>query len=379
MEERTLTTQEQFFSLIRLAIGRQSASSFDDVMMCWPDVYDLAKKHAVLGVCFAGIEKLPEVSRPEIGLLLKWIAASEHIRQDNMLADSRVLELITLLKSNGFEPILLKGRGIARLYTAPLAANSGFDSLGDLRSSGDIDVWIPQHSRKEILNYLRSTSNSKYAVYHNAEYPIFDDVSVEIHFTPSWFWNFRRNHVFQSFCESHVCACLANAIDLSGVPVAVPTTDFNSVFILQHIYRHLFGEGIGLRQLLDYYFVLLSGSAEGKEASYSVVKRLGMGKFCAAVMWIMVGVFGLDEEFLLCRPDEKAGQFLLSEVMTAGNFGQYDERDAHKKGSNSPFGRFAHHINRDLRYVHSYPGEVLCVPIWKIWHYMWRKQFTVNR
>ena len=95
-------------------------------------------------------------------------------------------------------------------------------------------------------------------------------------------------------------------------------------------------------------------------------------------MWIMKTVFGIDDEFLLCCPNEMAGQFLLSEVMKAGNFGQYDERDAHKKKSNSPLRRFMHHINRDLRYVHSYPREVLCVPIWKIWHYLWRKQFTVK-
>lgn len=377
MEGKSLTIQEQFFALIRLAIGRQSASSFDGVRICWTDVYELAKKQALQGICFAGIEKLPEASRPELGLLLRWIAVSEHIRQDNILADSRILELVTRLKSNGFEPILLKGRGIARLYAAPLADGSGFDTLGDLRSSGDIDVWIPKHSRKEILSYLRSSSNSKYVVYHNAEYPIFDDVSVEVHFTPSWFWNFKRNRLFQSFCERSVCACLSNTMDLDGVPVAVPTTEFNRVFVLQHIYRHLFGEGIGLRQLLDYYFVL-SENDEEKEASYYVIKQLGMGKFCAAVMWIMKVVFGIDDELLLCRPDDKEGLVLLSEVMKAGNFGQYDERNVHKTISSSPLGRFVWHINRDLRYVYSYPGEVLCVPIWKIWHFLWRKQFTVK-
>ena len=70
MAERILTTQEQFFALIRLALGRQSASSFDGVQICWQPVYDMAKKHALLGICFAGIEKLPEASRPEIGLML---------------------------------------------------------------------------------------------------------------------------------------------------------------------------------------------------------------------------------------------------------------------------------------------------------------------
>ena len=36
----------------------------------------------------------------------------------------------------------------------------------------------------------------------------------------------------------------------------IPTVEFNIIFQLTHIYSHLMNEGIGLRQLLDYYYVL---------------------------------------------------------------------------------------------------------------------------
>ena len=39
--------------------------------------------------------------------------------------------------------------------------------------------------------------------------------------------------------------------------ITVPMTSFNVIYILSHLYRHVFTEGIGLRQLIDYYFVLV--------------------------------------------------------------------------------------------------------------------------
>ena len=36
----------------------------------------------------------------------------------------------------------------------------------------------------------------------------------------------------------------------------IPTVEFNIIFQLTPIYSHLMNEGIGLRQLVDYYYVL---------------------------------------------------------------------------------------------------------------------------
>lgn len=39
--------------------------------------------------------------------------------------------------------------------------------------------------------------------------------------------------------------------------VVVPTHSFNVVYQLYHLYHHYFYEGVGLRQVVDYYFVLV--------------------------------------------------------------------------------------------------------------------------
>ena len=52
-----------------------------------------------------------------------------------------------------------------------------------------------------------------------------------------------------------------DTVERPGSTVAVPTLEFNRIYVLLHIYRHLFQEGIGLRQLLDSAYATTSESS----------------------------------------------------------------------------------------------------------------------
>lgn len=96
---------------------------------------------------------------------------------------------------------------------------------------------------------------------------------------------------------------------------------------LQHIMRHLFSEGIGLRQLTDYALVLRKGMIPAeKEEALQTLRRLNMEGFTEAVMYVLQTVFALEPEYLLCAPDERKGKLLLEEILEGGNFGFYDRR-----------------------------------------------------
>ena len=160
--------------------------------------------------------------------------------------------------------------------------------------------------------------------------------------------------------------------------IPTPTLAFNRVYILVHIYRHLFHEGIGLRQLLDYYFVLHQGfTEEERTETMRTLRSLRMQGFTAAVMWVLQEVFAMDDRYLLTDPNEEEGRFLLSEIMLAGNFGHYDVR-IKRSAKVTEWGLFCRRVGRNLRFLRSYPSEVLWSPFFKLWHAVFRFA-AVNR
>ncbi len=152
-----------------------------------------------------------------------------------------------------------------------------------------------------------------------------------------------------------------------------PSLAFNRVFILLHCYQHFTRRGVGMRQILDYFFVLLQGFTEEEKAeSMKWIYALGMKRFAEAIMWVMKEVFCLDERNLLCEPNEKFGRFLLDEVMETGNMGHADER-VDKKQLQSAGGRYLNNLKRDIRIVKICPHEALWEPLWGIYQYAWCK------
>ena len=174
-----------------------------------------------------------------------------------------------------------------------------------------------------------------------------------------------QNRALQRFFDSEKEACFASG---------KCTDRFNQVFILAHAFRHLFSEGVGMRQLMDYYFVLKNSVESIPRKEFSLfMNRTGMERFAKAVMWIMQQVFGLESEYLLCEPSEKYGRLLLNEVMKSGNFGHQDER-VNRSKNESAIHRFWRIGVYNCRVMSFSPWTVICSPLWRLWHWCWRKK-----
>ena len=152
-----------------------------------------------------------------------------------------------------------------------------------------------------------------------------------------------------------------------------PTVGFNLVYSLVHINRHIFEEGIGLRQLLDYYFILKASNVAEREKVHEEIAALGLKKFAAGIMYIESKVFALGRDCMVCEPDAVEGEFLLEDIERGGNFGKYDERNV-VLPVEKRFARGWYNMLHNVRYEWHYPSEVLAIPFWKVWHYCWRKR-----
>ena len=147
------------------------------------------------------------------------------------------------------------------------------------------------------------------------------------------------------------------------------------VFQLSHILNHLLHEGVGLRQLVDYYYLLRSHACSKEDQAWldTSLKRCGLHQISSAVSWVLANVLGLPERYLITKPNERYGQQLMREMIAGGNFGKYDERLL-SGTSHSKLVANIQRLVRDVRMLAYYPSECLWEPWFRVWHWVWRKK-----
>ena len=221
--------------------------------MNWHELYSFASKQALLGLCFEGIDRLgkeypEELKRNPIGreLLMTWMGKAQQIRRQNRKVNTVASKLFSMLREDGFRCCILKGQGNALMYPNPYS-----------RTPGDIDVWIDA-SRERIMEYAQKKFELGDDIRLQHLETSLDGVPVELHFFPCSMNNpiyharlqkwFRRNADLQ-------CSHIVGLPDGAG-DIAIPTTAFNVIYQLTHLYHHFFDEGIGMRQIIDYFLVV---------------------------------------------------------------------------------------------------------------------------
>ena len=241
------------FLFLNYCLGKKVDMSMVVAEIDWRQLYNFASRQALLGFCFDGIERLTkefseELKQNSIGrdLLMTWMGAAQQIRRQNMKVNAVAGKLYSMLREDGLRYCILKGQGNALMYPNPYS-----------RTPGDIDVWV-NASREQITVYAKKHFKLGDDIrFHHLETTM-DGVPVELHFFPCSMNNpiyharlqkwFRRNADLQ-------CSHIVGLPDGAG-DIAIPTSPFNVVYQLCHLYHHFFDEGIGMRQIIDYFLVV---------------------------------------------------------------------------------------------------------------------------
>ena len=374
-----LKQQKIFFDFLRFSIGSAKEIPGSLKEADWKELYAIAQKQALLGVLFHGIRRLPKELAPEQMLLMQWMVMAEQIRKQNIRLFQDSVKVCQNFENEGFANCILKGQGNALLYP---------DSY--MRTPGDIDIYL-SGGRRKIMKYVDQVCPNQVMRYHHVDFPVMK-TAIEVHFTPSYMFFPIHNSRMQKWFKKVMgeqCNHRVSLPDGYG-EIHVPHVSFNVIYILSHLYRHIFTEGIGLRQLLDYYFVILKWHTDltnltdsnkslpqmtqintDLDALRHELKYLGLWKFAGAVMFVMKEVFGLSEDRMIAPMDEREGRFLLDEIMRGGNFGQYDDRMGSKAGE-SKIHRYFRMNLRNLRFVKHYPTEALSEPLFRTWFAVWK-------
>lgn len=353
--------QKIFFDFLRFCIG--SVKEIPDSLKeaDWKELYAIAKMQCLVGVLFDGIKKLPaEHSLSPTSGFLPSIGAAIPSSSPHVRLNDAAIQVSEWFRKKGFRTCILKGQGNALMYPNPYS-----------RTPGDIDIWV-EGGDKRVISFVRSISPHEKACYHHIEFPSYKGIEVEVHYRPSFLLCFWHNRKLQKYYERVKEEQFSHRVMLGEQgEIAIPTTEFNLIFQLTHIFSHLMNEGIGLRQLVDYYYLIsmLSVNCEMLTSLQKELKELGLWKFAGAIMYIMHEVFGMPASRLIVPPNEKYGKFVLNEALEAGNFGMHDERNHFEK---SQLGHNLQRVYRDIRLVRYFPAEALCEPLFRTWHFFWR-------
>lgn len=290
------------------------------VVTDWKALSAFAEKQSLVGICmpFQCAERLEKEQ------LFQWYGLCQRIEYRNKLLNKRTGQLFGMLEEAGFSCCLLKGQGNAMLYPNPL-----------MRCAGDIDVWVDADD-EAVFQYVKKLFPDVEASYKHIHFPVFEDASVDIHSVPLKF----RCHAFEKrlreWIEQHKGEQFGNKIKLPDEEreVCVPTSRFNAIYQLGHMLIHLYDEGVGLRQVVDYFYVLkhLDISEEERSGLGNTLQSLGLLRFAQAIMWIECNVLGLSADRCFVTQDVRFGRKLVFDILEGGNFGYYSQRYKGRNG-----------------------------------------------
>lgn len=315
-----------FFTLLRFAIGASrefpvfgagDALAGGITAEDWVWLYRQCGRQSVLGVAFSAINLLSSGKPETLGmphqLYLKWFYQAEGIRSLNEQHYACSSELTQKFAAEGCQTLILKGQANSLLYPDKF-----------IRQTGDIDIWV-SGGRETVIALLSRMNLMDGAAISSHDVGLRKDlfgVEVEVHFDCIQ----SANNPFANKRLRQFLAGEMGAAHLVPENFYTPSNKFALVMQLSHIYKHLLGLGVGLRQVMDYCVLLRASSDEERADVAARLKSLGLNRLAGALMWVLSEYFELESHYLLCKPDAGRGRILLREIMLDGNFGKHAQR-----------------------------------------------------
>lgn len=282
----------------------------------WHLYYKMSVEHAVQGILYESIELLPPASRPDYDMLFRLYADVVNIENANIRQDEVIADLFPAYAALGASCYLVKGQAVSRCYPKPRR-----------RSPGDIDIYVRNHF-DEVHRWAKDNGtgigNLDYRLGHHVHFR-YRGVDVENHFLLLRMYRPAFNRIFRERLDETLGKAPASVVRIGGKDIPVLPAEFHLVYLISHLVRHMFGVGVGLRQLLD-VLMFVSSQSESLDGKFltDTFRDLKLNRITDAIATIAVRDLGMDEKsipFTWSRKDRYA-DLLLRLIFKSGNFGR---------------------------------------------------------
>lgn len=367
--------QKQFFALVRSGLwGNEAEATLFDASTDWAMIYQSARKQALLGIVFDGVQTLPKEKQPPRNIYLQWCNAILNIEENNRVLNRELANVYALMRENGIEPVLMKGQGVAQNYRNPLH-----------RHCGDIDLYIGPKDYEKANALLRKESTSEHEENYKHTSLTWHGITIENHRILTELSAPTANRRLQTEINRWHGTTECQKRSINSLEVTLAPLPFDTAFVLIHSVQHFLNEGIGLRQICDWACMLQAQrNLPGREDTAHLLKTFGLEKAARVFGALAVSYLGLSKETLpiaFQNKDLPKAQWLLNDVWQGGNFGQYDQnRKKRPRGYwSGKWFTFTRAIGRCWELGALAPGEARWYPLVLIKHSMgvqWEKRFS---
>ena len=300
--------QELFFELLRVAVGQMDCLSRGPSAQEWHEIYEMARHHGLIGVCYKGVERLFEFGlRAPQDLSIDWMADAEALRENQELLDIRCEKLVKKLGERKIRAAVMNGAGVRRF--------DGCESQ-QLSQTISIDIFIDCSMDRAIKFANQTGQQDIHCAYTSLALNAWADMPVNLCYRVLSARNPFVNRKMQKWFAQNKELMFRQSND----SISAPSLTMNAICMLQTFQQRLLSGKATVSFLLDYYYVLsqLSGDFQPFKDGSDMAKTLetlGLTQFAAGVMWVLQETLALDRKCMLCAPQAEEGHFILKELM----------------------------------------------------------------
>lgn len=352
-----------YFEFVRFCLNDNYKEPESLMKMDWDGLFQFGREQTIMGILFQGIKKLEKSQfKPDAKYIMMFYHYYINIERVNKQVYKDAVKITKDFKERfDLDTCVMKGQANALMYPDPF-----------MRTPGDIDLWVDA-AADEIIKIARRLDAKSEIGYHHIQVR-YSKTPVELHFFPSFMGNLFYEYRMRKYFNLHKKEQFQNKKQLPekiGI-INTLTPDFDRIFQMSHLMHHFFFEGIGLRQMIDYYYLLKQGTTTDEKAeTIANLKRFNMFKFASAVMYIMKEDLGLDDKYLLMESNIKIGKLLEKEIILSGNFGFHDKRFSFS--GKSVYEQYFVEIYRNLHFAFEFPAETIWGrPLSRWWHMIYK-------
>lgn len=308
-------TQNLMLELLRASIWGRSPNPAHFINADWAAIFKLADIQTIGALVLDGVALLPKEVHPPLYIKMQRIGSMQQTERTNVLHRKTLLDIHGVFSANGIREVYIKGQIAGSRYPNPLH-----------RQPGDIDFVVSKNDYPKTLQVLSQIGKVDFGLVHEHHGMAWvNGVMIEPHYKVH---NFQRPStdkimqlMFDDIFQEHLVTLNIDGYDLPSFP---PT--FESVFLVSHMVNHVYEEGLGLRQIVDYaMFLKHCGVDIEPERHEENLRRMRMFRAWRLFTCICSRYLGAEVPAFV-KPfsgkEEAMAERLFDDVMRVGNFGR---------------------------------------------------------